>query len=44
MSFVLQNLRLKELVAIVQENKKFYEDFIAFLESENYSSIRQFIQ
>ncbi len=44
MNFVLQNLRLKELVAIVQENKKFYEDFISFLESEGYSNIRQFIQ
>lgn len=44
MGFVLQNLRLKELVAIVQENKKFYEDFVSFLEEEGYSSIRQFIQ
>lgn len=44
MDFVLQNLRLKELVAIVQENKRFYEDFVIFLRAEGYNSVLEFIQ
>lgn len=44
MDFVLQNLRLRELVAIVQENRSFYEDFVAFLTDEGYDSVLEFIQ
>ena len=44
MDFVLHNLRLKELVAIVQENKRVYEDFVHFLEDEGYNSVLDFIQ
>jgi len=44
MDFVLHNLRLKELVVIVQENKRFYEDFVTFLEDEGYNSILDFVQ
>ena len=44
MDFVLHNLRLRELVAIVQENRRFYEDFVGFLEQEGYSTILEFIQ
>jgi len=44
MDFVLHNLRLKELVAIVRENKRFYEDFVAFLQEEGYNSVLDFIR
>jgi hypothetical protein len=44
MDFVLHNLRLRELVAIVQENRRFYDDFVGFLEQEGYASILEFIQ
>ena len=44
MDFVLHNLRLRELVAIVQENRRFYEDFVGFLEQEGYTSVLHFIQ
>lgn len=44
MDFILHNLRLAELVAIVQENKAFYEDFVHFLQTEGYNSILDFIQ
>lgn len=44
MDFVLHNLRLRELVAIVQENRRFYDDFVGFLEQEGYNSILDFIQ
>lgn len=44
MDFILHNLRLAELVAIVQENQAFYEDFVHFLQTEGYNSILAFIQ
>ena len=44
MDFILHNLRLRELVAIVQENRRFYQDFVVFLAQEGYSSVLGFIQ
>ena len=44
MDFVLHNLRLRELIAIVRENRRFYEDFVGFLEQEGYISVLAFIQ
>ena len=44
MDFVLHNLRLKELVAIVQENKAFYDDFVSFLRGYGHATILEFIQ
>jgi hypothetical protein len=44
MDFVLYNLRLKELVAIVRENENFYRDFVEFLSEEGYDSVLEFIQ
>lgn len=44
MDFVLHNLRLRELVAIVQENRSFYQDFVDFLAEDGYASILDFVQ
>ena len=44
MDFVLYNLRLKELVAIVNENRMFFDEFVEFLKSQGYHSILDFIQ
>lgn len=44
MDYVLYNLRLKELVAIVRENENFYRDFVAFLQEQGYASVLDFIQ
>ena len=44
MDFVLHNLRLQELVAIVRENKRFYDDFVNFLQEEGYKTILEFIR
>ena len=44
MDFILQNLRLRELVAIVDENRQFYQDFVEFLNGEGYTSILNFVQ
>ena len=44
MDLVLHNLRLRELVTIVQENQRFYQDFVDFLGQEGYSSVLDFIQ
>lgn len=44
MDFVLHNLRLRELVAIVQENRSFYQDFVDFLAENGYGSVLDFVQ
>jgi len=44
MDFVLYNLRLKELVAIVRENERFYQDFVEFLKEAGYGSVLEFVQ
>ncbi len=44
MKYVLENLRLQELVVIVNENRAFYEDFVEFLGDQGYSSILEFVQ
>src|SRR5438067_480893 len=44
MDFVLANLRLKDLVAIVRQNEAFYRDFVRFLESAGYHTLDAFIQ
>ncbi len=44
MSFFRENLRLQELVAIVQENEKFFRDFLSFLSENGYSNLHQFIR
>lgn len=44
MDFVLYNLRLKELVAIVRENERFYQDFVEFLREVGYNSVLEFVQ
>jgi len=41
--FVLSNLRLAELVAIVNANKPFFDDFLVYLRESGYVSIRSFI-
>jgi len=42
--YVLENLRLRELVAIVKQNQKFYEDFCVFLKERGYSNLHAFIK
>ena len=44
MDLVLHNLRLRELVAIVQENQQFYLDFVDFIGEEGYSSVLEFVR
>jgi len=44
MDFVLYNLRLKELVAIVRENERFYQDFVEFLNDMGYDSVLDFVE
>jgi hypothetical protein len=44
MTFVLENLRLKDLVAIVRQNQGFYTEFMAFLKAEGYADAHQFVK
>lgn len=40
---VVENLRLKELLVVVKLNKPFFEEFIVFIKSQGYKSIRALI-
>jgi hypothetical protein len=41
--YVVENLRLRDLVVIVRQNQKFYEDFCVFLKQHGYSNLHAFI-
>ena len=43
MGFILPNLRLRELVAITNANKPFFDDFVLYLEGEGYPSLHAFV-
>ena len=43
MAFVIENLRLRELVAIVRQNQKFYDDFCVYLKEQGYQEVHNFI-
>jgi hypothetical protein len=43
MGYVIENLRLKELIAIVRMNQAFYNEFVAFLDSNGYPTVHAFI-
>ncbi|MFO5441111.1 MAG: hypothetical protein ACLBM4_21225, partial [Dolichospermum sp.] len=43
MTNIADNIRLKELAIIANSNKLFFDDFINFIESENYSNLHEFV-
>lgn len=43
MAYIIDNLRLRELVAIVQANKPFYDEFIVSLKQLGYPSVQAFV-
>lgn len=43
MSFVIENLRLRDLVTIVKQNQQFYAEFVKFLTGKGYKDIHDFI-
>ena len=43
MNYVIEHLRLRELLVVVNENRAFYEDFVTFLNNQGYSSVLEFI-
>jgi len=40
---VVENLRLKELILVVNKNKAFYDEFLTFISRYGYSDIRSFV-
>ena len=42
MNFVIENIRLRELVAVVNENRAFFNDFVTFLNEHGFSSVHSF--
>jgi len=43
MTFVIENLRLRDLVAIVKQNQAFYSEFLEFLKGRGYKDIHAFV-
>jgi len=43
-SFVLDNLRLADLVAVVRQNQCFYEEFVSFLKENGYAEVHLFVK
>jgi hypothetical protein len=43
MSFVIENLRLRDLAAIVKQNQAFYDEFLDYLGKKGYSDIHSFV-
>ncbi len=44
MTFVLENLRLRDLVAIVRQNQAFYDEFVRFLSAHGYPDVHAFVR
>lgn len=42
-AFITENLRLKELMLVVNQNKPFFDEFVGFLRNYNYTNIHEFI-
>ena len=43
MDIVLENVRLKDLVAVARENKQFYEDFSEYVKNKGYDNVHDFV-
>lgn len=43
MTFVLENIRLKELFLVANQNKGFFDDFLSFLKEKGYLKLSEFI-
>lgn len=41
--FAIDNLRLRELAAIAEQNKAFFDDFVSYLRAEGYDSLYDFV-
>jgi hypothetical protein len=41
--FVVDNLRLQDLILIASKNRAFYDEFLGFLRREGYKSVHQFV-
>ena len=43
MAFVIENLRLKELALVAEQNHSAFQDFVAFLKTEGFDSLHAFV-
>ena len=44
MNLVIENLRLRDLVAIVRQNQGFYNEFVQFLSAHGYTGVHAFVR
>lgn len=42
--FVLENLRLRDLVAIVRQNQAFHDEFVRFLSGHGHRDVHAFVK
>lgn len=40
---VIENLRLKELILVVNKNKPFFDEFVRFIKAHGYTDVQQFV-
>lgn len=43
MSFIIENIRLRELAIVADLNKNIFDDFVCFLRGEGYSDLHEFV-
>lgn len=43
MAFIVENLRLKELALVAEQNRGAFEDFVGFLRFDGYQSLHEFV-
>ena len=43
MAFVVENIRLRELAIIAEQNRAFFDHFLIFLDNEGYGSLHLFV-
>ncbi len=43
MTFILENLRLRDLVAIVRQNQAFHDEFVQFIATHGYKDVHAFV-
>ncbi len=43
LDFVVKNLRLAELITVVNANREYFNEFVVFLQNHGYATIREFI-
>lgn len=44
MAFIIENIRLRELVTLVRANRAFFDEFMEFLKEQGFATVLGFVQ